>query len=81
MLRAECPECGEPVELRDSTQVGDRVICIECNTELEVLGLYPLELDYALDDEWDDDWDEAEDQDDEDLYEDEEEEEEVWEDI
>ena len=74
MLRAECPECGEPVELRDSTQVGDRVICIECNTELEVLGLYPLGLDYVLEDEWD------EDEDDEGLYEDEEEEE-VWEDI
>jgi lysine biosynthesis protein LysW len=77
MLRAECPECGEPVELRDNTQVGDHVICIECNTELEVLGLYPLDLDYALDDEWDDEWDEDEDY--ENPYENEEEEE-TWED-
>jgi lysine biosynthesis protein LysW len=70
MLRAECPECGEPVELRDNTEVGDHVVCIECNTELEVLSLFPLELDYVLEDEWEDDWDE-DDVDDDELYEEE----------
>jgi lysine biosynthesis protein LysW len=71
MLRAECPECGETVELRENARVGDRVVCVECNTELEILSLYPLELDYALDEDWEEEWEEDE-LDDEDLYEDEE---------
>jgi lysine biosynthesis protein LysW len=69
MLRVECPECGEPVELSENTQVGDRVICVECGIELEVLSLSPLEVDYVLEDDWDEDWEEDE-LEDQDLYED-----------
>jgi lysine biosynthesis protein LysW len=60
MLRVECPDCGEIIELRENTRVGSRVICVECGVELEVLSLYPLELDYVLEDEWDDDWEDGE---------------------
>ena len=58
MLTAECPDCGEPVELRDGVQAGDRIVCAWCGVELEVLSLYPWELDYALEEEWEDDWEE-----------------------
>jgi len=57
MLRAECPECSGTVKLEENITVGDRVICVECSVELEVLSLHPLELDYPLEDDWDDDWD------------------------
>ena len=67
MLKAECPDCGEIVELRDGVQVGDQVACEGCGVLLEVLSLRPWELDYALDEDWDeeelddlDDLDEAE---------------------
>ncbi|MBL7200210.1 MAG: hypothetical protein ISS56_08690 [Anaerolineae bacterium] len=62
MLRVECPDCGEIVELRENTPVGSRVICVECGVELEVLSLYPLEVDYALEDEddWEGEWEEDE---------------------
>ena len=63
MLRAVCPDCGEMIEIKENMRAGSRVACIECGIELEVLSLYPLELDYALDDEWGDDWEE------DDLYE------------
>ncbi len=56
MLRAECPECGEFVALDEDIQVGDRVVCVECGVELEILSLYPLALDYVLADEWEDEW-------------------------
>ena len=75
MLKTECPECGESIELREEVQVGDRVICVECGAELEILSLVPLELDYTLEDEWEDDWDEEEGED-QDPYEDDED----WED-
>ena len=64
MFRALCPDCSEVVELKESIRVGDRVACAECGIELEVLSVYPLDLDYVLEEDWDeeldDDWEEAE---------------------
>jgi len=70
MFRALCPDCSEVVELKESVRVGDRVICVECGIELEVLSLYPLDLDYVLEDDWDDDWEEEEEEEKEDDWED-----------
>jgi alpha-aminoadipate carrier protein LysW len=56
--RAECPECGATVLLKSPPRMGQRVTCHECDEELEVVGLNPMELDYApgeSDDDWDDD--------------------------
>jgi len=66
MSIAICPECeieidfGNPIKVK----VGDRVVCSECDIELEVISTKPLTLDYAFDDEdwgdeedWEDDWD------------------------
>lgn len=54
MFRALCPDCGEVVELQERTRVGDRVVCAECGVELEVISLYPLDLDYVLEEDWGD---------------------------
>jgi lysine biosynthesis protein LysW len=60
MYRALCPDCGEIVQLAERAQVGDRVACVECGVELEVLSVYPLDLDYVLEDDWEDDWEDDE---------------------
>ncbi|MBN1287655.1 MAG: hypothetical protein JXB47_19795 [Anaerolineae bacterium] len=51
--RARCPECDAWVNVKDSVELGDIVTCPECETRLEIVGLNPLELDYA--DDWEDD--------------------------
>jgi lysine biosynthesis protein LysW len=57
MLRTTCPECGEPVEFGEGAQVGERIVCVECQVELEILSSSPLVIDYVLADSWEDDWD------------------------
>lgn len=60
---AECPECGSDIRLRKAPFIGQLVDCRECDVELVVVGLSPVELDLAVD--WDDE-DDYEDWDDED---------------
>lgn len=66
-----CPDCDARITLK-SPQLGQQVICRACGTELEVVDLSPLELDWALDEPYDDDDDEYEYVDDEDYYDDDE---------
>lgn len=61
-----CPDCDARITLK-SPQLGQQVICRACGTELEVVDLSPLELDWALDEPYDDD-DEFEYVDDEEYY-------------
>jgi len=62
-----CPECENDLDVDvEELEEGDVVVCDECGTEYEVVGVEPLELTRV-----DDDLDE----DDEDLFEEEEEEE------
>jgi len=77
--KAICPSCGEWVKLPDHPKIGQKITCMECEADLEVIEVNPVELDWAFmedefDDEedWDDDedWDEEEDGDDEDEDED-----------
>ena len=50
-----CPECSEDVFVDAESGQGDIVACEECGTELEVVGLDPLELDiYEEKDDLDD---------------------------
>jgi lysine biosynthesis protein LysW len=63
--RAVCPGCGNSITFNDAA-VGDRVDCGECGEKLEVISLYPIDLDYAFEDgDWqefeDEDWEEEED--------------------
>lgn len=50
---AECPMCGENMEIPDHTELGDFVVCEECDREFEVVDLRPVEL------EWIDDYEDA----------------------
>ena len=45
MPTAKCPECDEEVYVDSESEQGDVVTCDECGTDLEVVGLDPVELD------------------------------------
>ena len=81
---ATCPECDAEIEVDEfDVDKGDQLSCPECGSNLEVVGLAPIELDIAPDDdedEDDDDEDDLEDDEDgEDEEDDEDEEDEGWE--
>ena len=44
-----CRSCGREIRLRRSPTLGLRLVCPGCGTKLEVLGLAPLEVDWAFD--------------------------------
>ena len=52
MTRASCPSCGNEFNLdAKKCKLGDFVFCQECDSKLEIVWLYPMELDYAFDEE------------------------------
>ena len=52
---AVCPECEADVEIDEyDVDKGEIISCPECGIELEVVGLAPLQLDVAAQDE--EDW-------------------------
>jgi lysine biosynthesis protein LysW len=57
MIMAQCPSCGAQVSIFTKPKMGQRVQCSKCESELEVVWLEPVELDWALEgyDEEDDD--------------------------
>jgi lysine biosynthesis protein LysW len=81
---ARCPECATNIRFEKQPVLHDLVTCPECGTELEVIKVSPLKLDWAYDDEdddWyddedfgDDDWDDDDDDWDDEDWEDEEDE-------
>jgi alpha-aminoadipate carrier protein LysW len=54
MPTTACPECSEDVYVDADSEQGDVVTCDECGTELEIVGLDPIELD--IHEEEDDDF-------------------------
>ena len=55
---ASCPECENDLDIElDEVEEGDVVICDECGTEYEVVGVEPLELAAVGDDLEEDDED------------------------
>lgn len=62
MPTTACPECSEDVYVDADSEQGDVVTCDECGTDLEVVGLDPIELDIHEDgeDDFKDDVDEYE---------------------
>ena len=58
MPTTACPECSEKVFVDAESEQGDIIFCDECGTELEIVGLDPIELDIYDDDA--DDFDEDE---------------------
>jgi alpha-aminoadipate/glutamate carrier protein LysW len=59
-----CPECEAEVHVDPDADKGDSVACDECGSELEIVGLDPVELD-IVEEDLDDDYG---DEDDEDEY-------------
>ena len=49
MSEADCVTCGGGVALPDDVEVGEIVDCGSCGTELEVVGVGPVELAEAPD--------------------------------
>ena len=61
MPTGTCPECDADVHVDTDADKGDIVSCEECGTDLEIVGLDPIELDiYEEGDEDFDDEDEFE---------------------
>jgi lysine biosynthesis protein LysW len=56
MALAECPSCGESVNVGTRPKMGQRVVCQACDTELEVVWLDPVELDWPFDVEDDEEY-------------------------
>ena len=58
MPTGTCPECEADVHVDTDADKGDIVSCEECGTDLEIVGLDPVELDIVEDDDEDDEDDE-----------------------
>jgi alpha-aminoadipate carrier protein LysW len=54
MPSAICPECDERIHINESIEQGDLVVCDICDTDLELVGLDPFELDPYFDKDSDD---------------------------
>ena len=55
---ATCPECDAEIEVDEfDVDKGDQLSCPECGSNLEVVGLSPVELDLAPDEDDEDDED------------------------
>jgi alpha-aminoadipate carrier protein LysW len=52
---AECVSCGADIKFRESPKMGQSVKCQNCNAELEVVWLDPVEVDWPFDDDYDED--------------------------
>jgi lysine biosynthesis protein LysW len=44
-----CPDCSAPIAFEPRPRVGQRHECAQCGSEMEVISLTPLELDWAMD--------------------------------
>jgi alpha-aminoadipate carrier protein LysW len=50
-----CPECDADVHVDTDADKGDILSCEECGTDLELVGLDPVELDIVEEDDLDED--------------------------
>ncbi|HEX8747592.1 MAG TPA: hypothetical protein VF717_10355 [Pyrinomonadaceae bacterium] len=60
MPTGTCPDCDADVHVDTDADKGDILSCEECGTDLELVGLDPVELDIVEEDDLDDDLDEDE---------------------
>ena len=76
---ATCPECDAEIEVDEfDVDKGDQLSCPECGSNLEVVGLSPIELDLAADEDEEDEEDVEDDELDEEDDEETDEEDEPW---
>jgi alpha-aminoadipate carrier protein LysW len=55
-----CPECDAEVHVDTDADKGDIMSCEECGTDLEIVGLDPVELDIVEDEDLGDEDEEEE---------------------
>ncbi|HYY56564.1 MAG TPA: hypothetical protein VE842_04475 [Pyrinomonadaceae bacterium] len=55
MPTGTCPDCDADVHVDTDADKGDVVSCEECGTDLEIVGLDPVELDIVEEDTLDED--------------------------
>ena len=70
-ISATCPGCGARVQFQRMPQLGQFIVCDECDDMLEVVNLNPLTIDWSSDDDLDyddEDWDDDDDDDEDDDY-------------
>ncbi len=60
MPTGTCPECDAEVHVDTDADKGDIMSCEECGTDLEIVGLDPVELDIVEDEDLGDDDEEEE---------------------
>ena len=60
MPTGTCPECEADIHVDTDADKGDVVTCEDCGTELEVVGLDPVELDIMEESDLDEDEEEDE---------------------
>ena len=60
MPTGTCPECEADIHVDTDADKGDIVSCEDCGTELEVVGLDPVELDIVEEEDLDEDEEEDE---------------------
>ena len=60
MPTGTCPECDADVHVDTDADKGDIVSCEECGTDLEIVGLDPVELDIVEEDDYGDEDEEEE---------------------
>lgn len=53
MPLAACPECQSEIHVDEDVDKGEIIHCEECEAALEVVGLDPIELDLADDEDED----------------------------
>jgi lysine biosynthesis protein LysW len=49
MNEAACPSCGATISIKGTPKIGMHVTCKSCDSEVEVVWLDPLELDFPMD--------------------------------
>ena len=55
LTTALCLECEEPIELESGLFYGQVITCTTCRSEMEIIGLNPVKLEFFYDGDWDDD--------------------------
>ena len=48
MITVFCIDCDRPIKLESRPVVGEVIFCSSCGTELEVISIDPVELDWAF---------------------------------
>ncbi|KAA3643835.1 MAG: hypothetical protein DWQ07_17110 [Chloroflexi bacterium] len=57
MTFAECPSCQGEIKLGNRPHMGQQIRCRNCDAQLEVVWLNPIELDWVETDDYQDDYD------------------------